>query len=87
MSPATYSAALDTRRHRSMLARERDRAAVVEYRAALARLRSAQAAYEALQDPRADWQHVAAAARAVVIARADLELPRRTVVPEAEDAY
>ena len=72
MSPATYAAARDTRRHRSMIARERDRAAVAEYRAALARLRDAQAAYEALQDPRADWQHVAVAARAVVIARADL---------------
>lgn len=85
MSPATYAAALDTRRHRSMIARERDRAAVAEYRAALDRLTAAQAAYDALDDPRADWQHVQAACRAVVIARADLELPRRSRVPE--DAY
>ena len=77
MTPAAYSSARDTRRHRAIHAGERDRAAVAEYRAALARLRSAQAAYEALQDPRADWQHVAAAARAVVIARADLEHIRR----------
>lgn len=55
-----------------MIARERDRAAVAEYRAALARLTAAQEAYDALDDPRADWQHVAEAARAVVVARADL---------------
>lgn len=47
------------------------------YREALDRLRAAQREYEALQDPRADWQHVQRAARAVVIARADLEHIRR----------
>lgn len=77
MSPATYSAARDTRQSRAIHARERDRAAVVEYRAALDRLTAAQAAYDALDDPRADWQHVQAACRAVVIARADLEHIRR----------
>ena len=82
MIPAAYSSARDTRRHRAIHAGERDRAAVAEYRAALARLRDAQAAYDALDDPRADWQHVQAACRALVIARADLH---RMGVPE--DAY
>lgn len=74
-----YDTARDTLRNRALAARDRDRMAVATYREALDRLVAAQARYEALQDPRADWQHVAAAARAVVIARADLELPRRYV--------
>lgn len=57
------------------------------YDEAMQRLRDAQRAYAALQDPRADWQHVQAACRAVVIARADLEHILRQDRRAVETAY